>query len=55
MVLLIYAVVLVVYAVCPVYVQLIMFVANMFIPDAVPYIDEAIMVITTLAQLKEGE
>lgn len=44
MILVVYAVVLGVYWFCPKYVQLIMLAVNMFVPDAVPVIDELIMV-----------
>ena len=40
----VYAIVLVVYWFCPKYLQLVMMAANMFVPDAVPVIDEVIMV-----------
>ncbi|WP_317854409.1 hypothetical protein [Chakrabartyella piscis] len=44
MIYLIYAVVLLVYWFCPKYMQVVMLIANLFIPDSVPVIDEVIMV-----------
>lgn len=44
MILLIYAVVLFIYWFCPKYIQAIMLIANIFLPDFVPVIDEIIMV-----------
>ena len=44
MVFAVYAIVLAVYWCCPKYIQLVMLASNIFVPDAVPVIDEAIMV-----------
>lgn len=43
MIYLIYAAVLIVYFLCPKYLRLLIFVANIFIPDSLPIIDELIM------------
>ena len=40
----VYAVVLVVYLCCPKYLKLVLLLVNMFVPDAVPVVDEIIMV-----------
>lgn len=39
-----YVIALIVYFVCPKYIQIIMLIANLFLPDAVPVLDELIMV-----------
>lgn len=44
MVFLVYIIVLGVYWFCPKYIQLIILVANLFLPDAIPVVDEAVMV-----------
>ncbi len=43
MIYLIYIIVLIVYFLCPKYLKLLIFVANIFIPDSIPIIDEVIM------------
>ncbi len=43
MIIFIYALVLIVYFKCPKYLKLIILVANLFLPDVVPILDEAIM------------
>lgn len=40
----VYAVALIVYLICPKYLKLVLLLINMFIPDAVPVVDELIMV-----------
>ena len=45
MVILIYVVVLLVYMICPKYIKLVALAANCFLPDAVPIVDEAVMVL----------
>lgn len=44
MIYLIYAVVLLVYWVCPKRIQVVMLLINLFVPDAIPVVDELIMV-----------
>lgn len=44
MMFLVYAVVLVVYWFCPKYLQLLICVVNLFMPDMIPVVDEVIMV-----------
>ena len=44
MIYIIYIVVLIVYWFCPKYLQIIIMLANLFIPDSIPMIDEIIMV-----------
>ncbi len=48
----IYAVVLFVYIFFPSWLKVLVFIINIFIPDAVPVVDEAIMAVTILATLK---
>ena len=40
-----------VYMVCPTFLQSVIFVANCFVPDSVPIIDEAIMVVGIVGKL----
>jgi hypothetical protein len=47
--LLIYGIVLLVYFCCPQYMKLVILVANIFLPDAVPAIDEILMVVGLFA------
>lgn len=49
LILVVYIIVLAVYFSCPKYLRLVMLIANFFVPDAVPIIDEAIMVAGLLA------
>lgn len=51
---LIYIVVIAVYIYSPTYIELIILIANMFMPDAIPYIDEAVMIATTVLKLTKG-
>lgn len=44
MIYLLYGIVLLVYWFCPKYLQAVILIANIFLPDAVPVIDEVIMV-----------
>lgn len=39
-----YVIILIVYLFCPKYLQLVMLVVNLFIPDPLPFLDEALMV-----------
>lgn len=41
----------VVYMFCPTFLQLVLIVINCFVPDAIPIIDEAIMVVGMVAKL----
>lgn len=43
-VIVIYIIALVVYWYCPKYIKLVSFIANLFIPDPIPYLDEIVMV-----------
>ena len=40
----IYIVVLIVYFMCPKYLKLLIFAINLFVPDAVPVVDELVMI-----------
>ena len=50
MIYLVYMVVLAVYWKCPKYLKAIMFIINIFVPDAIPYVDELIMLAGLLKQ-----
>lgn len=45
-----YIVLFLVYFKCPKYLQLVILVANFFIPDIIPYLDEVIMVLGLLSE-----
>ena len=54
MVLAIYAIVLLVHWFCPAKIQILMLIANIFLPDAIPIMDEACMTIATLKNISKG-